>query len=140
MRLTSSMKKDSIFQWFRHIQWPVKALWLQNSTFAKNSFCIAPHSLQYYMQTPKIGPTIATRRTLGSFGNFGSEIQTWESTSSLKSKVVINKWSCKSGFGVYAKKYTPTLVDYHFYSITSWFSFRDTSILFCNWLILLQKW
>ena len=41
--------------------------------------------------------------TLGSIGNFGSEIQTWESTSSLKSKVVINKWSCKSGFGVYVE-------------------------------------
>ena len=31
-----------------------------------------------------------TRRTLGSFVNFGLEIQNWESTSSLISKVVIN--------------------------------------------------
>mgnify|MGYP007015969884 CR=1 FL=1 len=46
---------------------------------------------------------LVTRHTLGSFGNFGSEIQTWESTSSLKSKVVINKWSCKSGFGIYVE-------------------------------------
>ena len=35
-------------------------------------------------------PKYGRVRTLGYFGNFGSEIQTWESTSALISKVVIN--------------------------------------------------
>ena len=58
---------------------------------------------------------VAARRTLGSFGNFGLEIQTWESTSALMSKSdnqLVETWN---SFGVYVEiiKKMSSLVDFH---------------------------
>ena len=54
-------------------------------------------------------------RTLGSFGNFGLEIQTWESTSALMSK---SDNQLLNSFGVYVEiiKKLSSLVDSHLVS------------------------
>ena len=55
------------------------------------------------------------RRTLGSFGNFGLEIQTWESTSALMSKSDNQLVEIWNSFGVYVEiiKKLSSLVDSH---------------------------
>ena len=54
-------------------------------------------------------------RTLGSFGNFGLEIQTWESTSALMSKSDNQLVEIWNSFGVYVEiiKKLSSLVDSH---------------------------
>ena len=53
--------------------------------------------------------------TLGSFGNFGLEIQTWESTSALMSKSDNQLVEIWNSFGVYVEiiKKLSSLVDSH---------------------------
>ena len=65
------------------------------------------------------------RSTLGSFVSFGLEIQNWESTSTLISKLVIKYCWC-----TFMTKFV----------ITSWLSFSGTSLSLCDWLIFLKKW
>ena len=57
----------------------------------------------------------APRRTLGFFGNFGLEIQTWESTSALMSKSDNQLVKIWNSFGVYVEiiKKLSSLVDSH---------------------------
>ena len=57
----------------------------------------------------------SARHTLGSFGNFGLEIQTWESTSALMSKSDNQLVEIWNSFGVYVEiiKKLSSLVDSH---------------------------
>ena len=93
----------------------VKKLYLSNSI---SSYFLASRSrtrVREFGRELSYKGDVMVRHTLGSFGNFGLEIQTWESTSALMSKSDNQLVEIWNSFGVYVEiiKKLSSLVDSH---------------------------